>query len=142
MGCVIASFNASPGRTDDKSIGLEGLNGEKIAIDELETVEALLIDLHVVLQHLDLVRIDVVDNVLLEAVTEMDGDASDPAEWLKDPLHLLFPKAISQVNRNGFRDDRVPALFINLNPLFKPREEIVPFIEIPVQLLPYVIPFL
>lgn len=142
MGCVVARFNASPRRTDDQGIGLEGLDGKEVAVDELEAVETLLIDLHVVLQHLDLMRIDIVDDVLLEAIAEMDGDASNPAEGLEDPFHLLLPKPLPQVNRNGLGDDRVPALLINLNPLFKLREEVVPFIEIPVQLLPDIVPFL
>lgn len=142
MGRVVAGFNASPRWTDNQGISLEGLNGKKIAVDELKAVEALLVDLHVMLQHLDLLWIDIVDNVLLKAIAEMNGDASNATERLEDPLHLLLLKPLPEVNRNGLRDDRVPALLINLNALLKPREQIVPFIEIPIQLLPNLITFL
>lgn len=94
------------------------------------------------LQHLDLMRIDIVDDILLEAITEMDGDASNPTKRLKDPLHLPILKPLPQVNRNGLWDNRIPTLLINLNTLLKPREQIVPFIEISIQLLPNIIPFL
>lgn len=94
------------------------------------------------LQHLDLMRIDIIDDILLEAITEMNGDTSNPTKRLEDPLHLPILKPLPQVNRNGLWDNRIPTLLINLNTLLKPREQIVPFIEIPIQLLPNIIPFL
>ena len=127
---ITVCVNSSPRWTYDDGIGHKGLNLQKVTIDNLQPIEAFLIDLHVMLEHFQLIGVQIVDNVLFEVITKVDGDATNSRKWLKDlsDSHLLEPTP--QVMRNCLWDNRIPAFFIDGNALFEPTEEEVAFIEV------------
>lgn len=74
---ITVSINASPWRTNEDGVSCKRLNFQKVTVNELEPVEAFLIDFHVVREHLQLIGIQIVDNILFEMITKVDGNTTD-----------------------------------------------------------------
>ena len=127
---IALSVNSSPRRTYDEGISCKRFDLKKIQIDKFEFIEALLVDFHVVLQHLEFVGVQIVDNVLLKIVTEMDGDSSHPREGLKYLLDTHPNETLSQVVGNCLRDNRIPTLLVDGDALFEAGEEEIAFVEV------------
>ena len=127
---IALCVNSSPGRTYDEGVSCKRFNLKKIHVDKFKLIEALLVYFHVVLHHLEFVRVQVVDDVLLKIVTEMYGDSSHPRERLKYLLDAHPNKPLSQVVGNCLRNNRVPTLLVDGNALFEAGEEEIAFVEV------------
>lgn len=65
---IVIGVNASPRRTYDQGIRLERLDIQEVFVDVLESIKAFVVDLHVMLKHLEFVWIDIVYNVFFEVI--------------------------------------------------------------------------
>jgi hypothetical protein len=130
LSSVVFSLNAAPRRTEDESIRPEWFHLQEIHVDELEGRRRSLVDLQVVLQHRQLLPIDIVYYILLKTVSQVNGNAADPTERLEHTADSSR-EALFEIQRHRLRDDRVPALLINADPVFKPGEEVVALVEVP-----------
>jgi hypothetical protein len=102
---IFLGVDASPRWTNYEGVSLKRLNLQKVLVDELQPVEALVIDFHVVLQHSELIWVQVVDNILFEMFTEVNRDPSDSGKGFEDLLDSHTFKTILEVMGDGFGDD-------------------------------------
>lgn len=93
-------------------------------------------------EHLEFLRVDVVDDIFTKVVEEVDGYSAYPTEGLEDAGDLPALKPLSQVKWDGLGNYRIPALLIDPDALLESGEEVVALIEVPIQFLGNAVPFL
>lgn len=68
LSSIVVGVDTSPRGTYNQSIGFKRFDLKEVLIDELQAMKAFVVDLHVMLEHLEFVWIDIVDNVLFEVI--------------------------------------------------------------------------
>ena len=93
-------------------------------------------------QHLDLILVNIVDDVLWKMINNMNGYSTNSTERLEHFLDFGLFESLPQMMWNLLRNDRIPAFFIELYSLLKSGEEKVPPGKVLVDFLGDSVPFL
>lgn len=88
---------STPRRTDNECISLKRFYLEEVLVDELEPRWVFLVNCEVVTQHLQLVRVDVIYDILLEVIEEVDCYSADAAEGLEYTRDLPTLEPLAQI---------------------------------------------